>query len=86
METVFAALAELSKSAPVVAFAAFGVCTSLKEFMTIGPAPFLVLGLQTLLLPAVIGTGVLLSAYRFVKDGPMTAFRKFEGVQFVLCR
>ncbi|PQA87717.1 hypothetical protein [Hyphococcus luteus] len=43
METVFVAIAELSKSAQVVAFAGFGVCTSLKEFVKIGPGLFFVL-------------------------------------------
>lgn len=63
-EAIFKALAAFSKSAFVMAIAAFGVRTPLKEFMQVGARPFLVVGLQTLLLLLIIVTGIFLAPDR----------------------
>ncbi len=54
----FAALADVSKWCLVVAVAAFGVRTSLKEVVAVGARPVAVLALQTLLLLVIIVSGL----------------------------
>ena len=54
----FAVLADISKWCLVVAVAAFGVRTSLKEVVSVGARPIAVLALQTLLLLVIIVSGL----------------------------